>query len=620
MPEEMKKVSITGPRTVLKETIDSLWELGVLDIDEYSGELDSIDSFEEADELSELLVDIRSLLSKMEEPEQVDKEEAEIGEVKDSIDRIREKIDDIDSEQSKVESRKESIKEKIGFFEGLKGCGLNISDLKGTDRLEVAVGKPDSSLDEEEDEEGYEAFKGEELSAVAYDSSEKDSGEIDSLLEERLSIPDTDLEGSIEEVLDELRSRRDDVERSKRALKGQMEDMCREWYGKLEATEEFLEAKVSKAQAPMNFGATEHAFIAEGWIPSGRIDEVKEKLAEDTEGDIHIEVEETEEEPPVKHDNPGPVEPFESLTDLMSVPSYREIDPSFVLMLTFPVFFGFMIGDAGYGITTLAVFYGGYRLFPQAADIFKSLMYASFWTLAFGLYFSEAFGKEIMFFGKESILTELTGLSMFQALPAFSKAHAETTLFGLSQEPISSWTVIFGASVLLGVLHVNFGYLLGAVNEYRRHGIVAAVLEKLSWITLQIGIGAAVFGFTAPGLAVAAASVLMLYMGEGVEGVVEIPSLASNILSYLRLFGVAVAALSLAKVVNALAAPLFASGSLAGTVAGVFVLVLGHTFNTFIKIMEGFLQGIRLHYVEMFGKFYEGGGRIYSPFGGDRSF
>jgi len=109
----------------------------------------------------------------------------------------------------------------------------------------------------------------------------------------------------------------------------------------------------------------------------------------------------------------------------------------------------------------------------------------------------------------------------------------------------------------------------------------------------------------------------MLYKGEGIEGIVEIPSLISNILSYLRLFGVCIAAYTLAGTVNQMANPMLASGSLMGIAGGVLIMIVGHTLLTFIKIMEGFLQGIRLHYVEQFGWFYSGGGRKYSPFGGE---
>jgi V/A-type H+-transporting ATPase subunit I len=262
--------------------------------------------------------------------------------------------------------------------------------------------------------------------------------------------------------------------------------------------------------------------------------------------------------------------------------------------------FGFMIGDAGYGLTSLAVFYAAYRMFPAAEDIFKSLMYASVATIIFGLAFGDAFG--FILFGHHSELAHATGIHLFEQIPIlFHRAEHLGEVFKIA--------------AIFGVFHVNAGYLLGAYNEYIRHGLKEAFLEKGSWLIIELGAAAWYLHGMHMGLPLFAVGLFALYVGEGIEGVVEIPSLLSNILSYLRIFGVAVAAVSLAAVVNAMAAPLFQMGSTAGFIGGITVLVIGHVFNTFIKIMEGFLQGIRLHYVEMFTKFFEGGGRKYVPFG-----
>jgi V/A-type H+-transporting ATPase subunit I len=263
-----------------------------------------------------------------------------------------------------------------------------------------------------------------------------------------------------------------------------------------------------------------------------------------------------------------------------------------------------MIGDAGYGITTFLVFFGGYKLFPEAKEIFVSLMYASFFTLLFGLAFGDAFGYII--FGSHSALTAFTGIELFSQIPIlFHRAEH------LGQ--------VFWVAAGFGLFHVNLGYLVGFYNEYIRHGLKEAALEKASWMLLQVGVALGLLVSQPLGLAVAAVSVAMIFLGEGAIGVIEIPSLLSNVVSYLRVFGVSVAAVVLAKTVNALAEPLLGTGSLVLTVAGIGVLVIGHVFNTFIKIMEGFLQGIRLHYVEFYDKFYEGGGRLYVPFGAEKA-
>ncbi|MDY6768862.1 MAG: V-type ATPase 116kDa subunit family protein [Candidatus Nanohaloarchaea archaeon] len=260
-----------------------------------------------------------------------------------------------------------------------------------------------------------------------------------------------------------------------------------------------------------------------------------------------------------------------------------------------------MLGDIGYGLTTLAVFYGLYRKFPGAKGIWYSLMYASVATILFGLVYGEMFGYII--FGNHSTLAAVTGLHIFEKIPILfhRTEHLATVL---------TW------SILIGAVHVNAGFLVGAYNEYLHHGVKHAVLAKLSWLVMEAGVAVwYLTGSAAAGAALGLAGAAMIGLGEGIEGIVEIPSLASNILSYLRIFGVVMAVIALAAVVNTLAEPLFQSGNPVMIAAGVSLLVVGHTFNTFLKLMESGLQGIRLHYVEFFTKFFEGGGQYYRPFG-----
>jgi len=88
----------------------------------------------------------------------------------------------------------------------------------------------------------------------------------------------------------------------------------------------------------------------------------------------------------------------------------------------------------------------------------------------------------------------------------------------------------------------------------------------------------------------------------------------SNILSYARLFAVGLASVALAMVINDFTGIFFSAGGF-GYVAGTITLVLGHTINILLGILGGFLQSLRLHYVEFFTKFYKGGGEAYLPFG-----
>jgi V/A-type H+-transporting ATPase subunit I len=600
-PAEMTKISVTGPKSKLETTINSIHDLGLLHIEDYDGELETGEPGEEAEELSELLVDIRSVISKLPNGEYTE-EEASVEEVQESFEEVRQ---DVDRLKSKIEASKRKIRdleEEKELYEALKGSGVKPADVKDTESLEVAV----ADLKEEEFREAaetdrYDIFKGKKASAVVFEREV--STEVNSTVQEAArnvySVPESPREGLPEDALSDIDSDIEKVEDERENRKEQLEELADEWLAKLNYVENFLTERIEKAEAPLRFATTDRAFIAEGWVPSEEYDRLEERVAKAAEGKVHIQKEEGG-KAPVKHDNARPVQSFESLTDLMAVPKYNELDPSIVIFLTFPLFFGFMIGDFGYGLTTLAVFYAGYRMFEGARDIFKSLMYASFATMAFGLAFGDAFGFVI--FGSHSILTEQFGLEVFSQIPIlFHRANH------LGQ--------VFTISAVIGFVHINAGYLIGAYNEFSNHGLKEAFLEKGSWILLEIGAALIYFQGMAVGLPVIAISIVLLFLGEGVEGVVEIPSLLSNILSYLRIFGVSVAAVALAAVVNGIANTAFAAGGLLGIAAGTLILVLGHVFNTFIKIIEGFLQGIRLHYVEMFGKFYEGGGKKYAPFG-----
>ena len=600
-PVEMTKISITGPKRELDSVISTLYDLKVLDIDEstYEG-LDKGEPFEQAEELSQLLVDIRSLKSKLPGVEYDNGNGFSLENIQDSVKEINNEVDRLTGEKDKLKTRISELNDKIKFFKKIRGTDLTYSDLKGTETLNTLI---TSSTDNLEDLKGdFQVFDGSQASIIVYRDSDDLESEIRNRIGEELALPETEHSGKAEEIINELKDDRKELKKERNRIEDKLTQISKEWYPRIDGADEFLTEKVEKAEAPIKFGTTEKAFVAQGWIPKDQFEEIEEVLAEACEGKIHIQEEEDDQEPPVKHDNAGPVKPFESLTDLVSIPRYNEVDPSIVLMLTFPLFFGFMIGDAGYGVTSFLVFYGGMKMFPKASAIFKSLMYASVATFIFGLAFGDAFGYVI--FGGHSELAAVTGITLFEQIPILWH-RAEH----LSQ--------VFNIAAMIGLVHVNLGYLIGGYNEYVKHGLKEAFLEKGSWLVLQIGgLMTYMYGFAVGG-PVLALSVILLFVGEGVEGIVEIPSLISNILSYLRIFGVSVAAVVLAQVVNSMAQPLLTSGSVVGLTAGIGLLVFGHVFNTFVKIMEGFLQGIRLHYVEMFNKFYEGGGRKYMPFGAE---
>jgi V/A-type H+-transporting ATPase subunit I len=203
----------------------------------------------------------------------------------------------------------------------------------------------------------------------------------------------------------------------------------------------------------------------------------------------------------------------------------------------------------------------------------------------FGLAYGEFFGLE-----------EVGGYK----LPALlNRVHDTSTLLVMA--------------LAFGVVQVNLGLVLGFMNKLE-HGFRAALFEKGSWILLEVGAVLAVTVNQYVGGALAVAAVGMMVKAEGVKGILELPSIVVNILSYARIMAVGLVSVILALVVNQMSGEFFSAGGL-GMVLGIGILLAGHAVNLGLGFMSPFIHSMRLHYVEFFMKFYEGGGQKYAPFG-----
>jgi V/A-type H+-transporting ATPase subunit I len=745
----MSKVSVTGSRAVMRDVIETVHELNLVHLSDYDGSwegFDNGDPIEGSDRASEKLVTVRSLEtilgveaedagpSRIVSDEALDEELAE----------IKAGVNELDEERTEVRDELREVRDRIDSMAPFADLGIDLDLLSGYDSLVVRVGEADqeavrAALAQADEIDEFETFSGDGVvAAFAYPADDAGEDPISDALVgvdfAVLEVPDA--EGGPEKYVDELRHREQKLQSRLDSIESDLEEIRVDTAGFLLAAEEKLTIETQKTDAPLQFATSDHAFIAEGWIPTERYDdlvaalrsavgdrlEIEELERADYDENGHAthseeidhepeepetpadpgEAKEEEEEPPkaatdggvaagsggavTMHDDPPVIQdnvtaaqPFEFLLEMINRPKYHELDPTLILLLTFPAFYGFMLGDLGYGLLYVSV---GYLLYSRFDDaVFRSLgaigMWAGGFTALFGVLYGEFFGMHFL------------GEIVFGGDPPMHKGlQPAYAYYG------QAWLV---ASVLLGLLHLTIGYVFGFVNDLD-HGVVESYLEHGSWATLMIGLWTWIFsrhlegakpsmlyesfgpagehtaidlGFSgfpeAVGLFVGIPLLLIgfvtmvygevqHYGGMGILiGGLESFSVFGDVLSYLRIGAVILAKAGMAFVVNMLFfgvyvvegewhfatghAPSYYAehgyhgaevsevmfegllhGGITSAVAGVFVLVIGHFVVLLLGVTSAGLQGIRLEYVEFFDKFYEGGGRVFHPFGYDREY
>ncbi|WP_245626073.1 V-type ATP synthase subunit I [Haloparvum sedimenti] len=383
-----------------------------------------------------------------------------------------------------------------------------------------------------------------------------------------------------------------------------------------------------------------------------------------------------QDEPPVVQDNGGAAGPFELLVQGFGRPKYREFDPTLLVFLTFPAMFGFMIGDVGYGVLYAAI---GYFMYSNYEGAFRELgaiaMWAGGFTILFGIYFGidvfgyhayPLFGLDWPVAGKGlspadldwalsflvvSVLFGLVHLNAGYVL-SFVNNYEQHDLKHAMYESASWLLLLNGAWIWIFSQHVP-----GPKPDFLFESVSILTLGAVSFAGFPVVVGYL-------GLAAAALGFVLLAIGEPAE-LAEVLSPIVNVISYARIMAVLLAKGGMALAVNLLAFGAYIDGggdgsfhfiftpeylsyvqehsvanggeyelvfaglttafepSLVGVLAlvgGIVVAFIGHVVVLLLGVTSAGIQAVRLEYVEFFGKFYEGGGKAYLPFGYDRQY
>lgn len=359
--------------------------------------------------------------------------------------------------------------------------------------------------------------------------------------------------------------------------------------------ESFLENERKKEASAEYFLKTESMDVIEGFVPADMVDAFKEDLTSVLGEEFMLDIRKADlDDPdvPIILENNSIVEPFESVVETYALPKYNEIDPSLLVAIFYTIFTGFMIGDLGYGLLGVI----GTVVMLKMKDLTKSSekMVKLFFAISlsacfFGILFGSVFGGII-------------------EVP-----------FGWVDTQKDVYTLI-GMSFAIGTVALMVSVGMTIIINLKNNRPLDAIYDSLFTYMFLGGIGYYVYSKSKIGLYVMAAGMvgILLFsgrdaktiggrLGSGFYNVYGLTSWIGDFVSFLRLMALVLSGGFVAYAVNVIVKMVGGAG-IVGILGGILIFVIFQIFNMFLSYLSAYVHGLRLIYVEMFNKFYEGGG------------
>ncbi len=388
------------------------------------------------------------------------------------------------------------------------------------------------------------------------------------------------------------------------------------YYSEIRFLSDYFTAQIEKYKAVENAASTEMTFYVKGYVPASVSEEIKFEIENSYKA--HVELTEPDyenEDVPVLLKNNSFAAGVESVTDMYSPPSNKDVDPNPVMSFFYYAFFGLMLSDAGYGLIMVILSLVAKKKLKLSGNMKKTadmILYCGISTVFWGAMFGGFFGDLI-----PTVCKTFLGMTSVPSLAIW-------------MEPMNNSIELLLYCFLFGIIHLFAGLLIRGYMLIRDKNYLGAVCDTLPVMVFVVGfaIVGADFFTTVPenmksaGIKILAVGALLIVLtagrssknifgklGGGLYGLYNAASgYLGDILSYSRLLALSLVTGVIANVINLL-------GAMIGNIVFfIIIFILGHALNIAINLIGTYVHTGRLQYVEFFSKFYEGSGRTFTPF------
>ncbi|MDL2245920.1 ATPase [Parabacteroides sp. OttesenSCG-928-J18] len=597
----MKKYAFMVYHKEYKQFLSTLRDLGVVHIKETK----SISDFED---LQQMIAERKRVTTLLKEFKKQHNEQQPLAPARDLHKEegmaLVQSIEELQEERSKLSARKQAVLKDLDYMDiwgdfdmkqikQLKKEGYELNFFTcPTSKYEPVWGKE------------YNAFLVNNFQSVTYFVTVTKTGTEIDIDAERPKMPNLGLS--------QLREKVKELNDSVRACDERLQTMAVEEYNTLLELDKHLQNEFNLANAVVQTDrqAGDKLMFLEGWVTTDKASDMEEAL--DKEAFFYQELEiQDDDKIPIKLKNNSYSKLFEPITEMYSLPNYKEFDPTPFVAPFFMLFFGLCFGDGGYGLLILLICTILKRKANAGVKPFLTLFQ---WLGAMTV-----------------VVGALTG-------SFFGIALVDIPQFAAVKDYFLSSDNLMTLSIVIGIIHIIYAKAIGAYKTKIQRGLKYS-LAPFAWVFVIAAL-ACVFGlpmldiqlpqpltYVLYGVAIVCLAVALLYNTPGKNIFLNFGSglwntynmvfgLLGDVLSYIRLFAVGLTGSILGGVFNSLAVSMTESlPGVAQFIVMLLILLVGHALNFGLCMISSLVHPIRLVFVEYYkNSEFEGGGKAYLPF------